>query len=151
MGELRRILLVEDNLQDVDLTLAALAENNVANEVVVARDGQEALDYLRRQGVFKMRAEGHPAVVLLDLKLPKVDGLDVLCQIKSDPELQSIPVVMLTSSRREADLTQSYKSGVNAYVVKPMDFPDFVAAIKEIGLFWAVINEPPIGTVPRSA
>ena len=150
MTELRRILLVEDNLKDVELTLAALAENNLANEVVVARDGQEALDYLRRQGVFKMRAEGHPAVVLLDLKLPKVDGLDVLSQIKSDPELQSVPVVMLTSSRQEQDLTRSYKTGVNGYVVKPIGFPDFVAAIKEVGLFWAVINEPPIGTVPRS-
>src|SRR5712691_6622609 len=150
MVELRRILLVEDNLKDVELTLAALAENNLANEVVVARDGQEALDYLRREGVFKMRAEGHPAVVLLDLKLPKVDGLEVLSQIKSDSELQSTPVVMLTSSRQEADLTQSYQSGVNAYVVKPIGFPEFVAAIKQVGLFWAVINEPPTGTVPRS-
>ena len=151
MTELRRILLVEDNLNDVELTLAALAEHNLANEVVVARDGQEALDYLRRQGVFKMRAEGHPAVVLLDLKLPKVDGLEVLGQIKNDPELQSIPVVMLTSSRQEQDLTRSYKTGVNAYVVKPIAFPDFVVSIKEVGLFWAVVNEPPTGTVPRSS
>ena len=149
MIELRRILLVEDNLKDVELTLAALAENNLSNEVVVARDGQEALDYLRRDGVFKMRAEGQPAVVLLDLKLPKVDGLEVLSQIKSDPELQSIPVVMLTSSRQEQDLTRSYQTGVNAYVVKPIAFPDFVVSIKEVGLFWAVINEPPTGTVPR--
>ena len=150
MIELRRILLVEDNLKDVELTLAALAENNLSNEVVVARDGQEALDYLRREGVFKMRAEGNPAVVLLDLKLPKVDGLEVLSQIKSDPELQSIPVVMLTSSSQEQDLTRSYQTGVNAYVVKPISFPDFVVSIKEVGLFWAVINEPPTGTVPRS-
>jgi CheY-like chemotaxis protein len=149
MVELRRILLVEDSLKDVELTLAALAENNLANEVVVARDGQEALDYLRREGVFKMRADGYPAVVLLDLKLPKVDGLEVLAQIKNDPALQAIPVVMLTSSRQEHDLARSYKGGVNAYVVKPIGFQEFVGAIKEVGLFWAVINEPPPGTVPR--
>lgn len=151
MIELRRILLVEDNLKDVELTLAALAENNLANEVVVARDGQEALDYLRRESVFKMRADGYPAIVLLDLKLPKVDGLEVLAQIKNDPELQAIPVVMLTSSRQEQDLARSYKGGVNAYVVKPIDFQEFVGAIKEVGLFWAVINEPPPGTVPRGS
>lgn len=150
MIELRRILLVEDDSRDVDLTLAALAENNLANEVVVARDGQEALDYLRRQGVFKMRAEGHPAVVLLDLKLPKVDGLEVLAQIKGDSQLQSIPVVMLTSSRQEQDLVTSYRTGVNAYVVKPIDFSEFQRSVKELGLFWAVINETPPGTVPRS-
>jgi CheY-like chemotaxis protein len=149
MIELRRILLVEDNLKDVELTLAALAENNLANEVVVTRDGQEALDYLHRRGVFKMRAEGHPAVVLLDLKLPKIDGLEVLSRIKGDPELQSIPVVMLTSSRQEQDLTRSYKVGVNAYVVKPIGFQDFVGTIKEVGLFWAVVNEPPVGSVAR--
>ena len=150
MIELRRILLVEDDPRDVDLTLAALAENNLANEVIVARDGQEALDYLRRQGVFKMRAEGHPAVVLLDLKLPKVDGLEVLAQIKGDSQLQSIPVVMLTSSRQEQDLVASYRTGVNAYVVKPIDFSEFQRSVKELGLFWAVINETPPGTVPRS-
>ena len=151
MIELRRILLVEDDPRDVDLTLAALAENNLANEVIVARDGQEALDYLRRQGAFKMRAEGHPAIVLLDLKLPKVDGLEVLAQIKGDSHLQSIPVVMLTSSRQEQDLVASYRTGVNAYVVKPIDFSEFQRSVKELGLFWAVINETPPGTVPRSS
>ena len=151
MIELRRILLVEDDPRDVDLTLAALGENHLANEVVVARDGQEALDYLRRQGVFKMRAEGHPAVVLLDLKLPKVDGLEVLAQIKGDAQLKTIPVVMLTSSRQEQDLVESYRTGVNAYVVKPIDFSEFQKSIKELGLFWAVINETPPGTIPRSS
>ena len=146
--ELRRILLVEDNPKDVELTLAALAENHLANEVIVARDGEEALDYLRRQGAFKLRAEGHPAVVLLDLKLPKVDGLEVLAQLKSDPELQLLPIVMLTSSREERDLVASYKLHVNAYVVKPIDFQEFANAIKELGLFWAVINQPPPGCVP---
>ena len=150
MTELRRILLVEDDPRDVELTLAALAENHLANEVVVVRDGQEALDYLRRQGVFKMRAEGHPAVVLLDLKLPKVDGQEVLTQIKADEQLQVIPVVMLTSSRQERDLVASYRTGVNAYVVKPIDFSEFQKSIKELGLFWAVINESPLGTVPPS-
>ena len=150
MTDLRRILLVEDDPRDVELTLAALAENHLANEVVVVRDGQEALDYLRRQGVFKMRAEGHPAVVLLDLKLPKVDGQEVLTQIKADEQLQVIPVVMLTSSRQERDLVASYRTGVNAYVVKPIDFSEFQKSIKELGLFWAVINESPLGTVPPS-
>lgn len=148
MTELRRILLVEDDPRDVELTLAALAENHLANEVVVVRDGQEALDYLRRQGVFKMRAEGNPAVVLLDLKLPKVDGQEVLAQIKGDAQLQVIPVVMLTSSRQERDLVASYRTGVNAYVVKPIDFSEFQRSVKELGLFWAVINESPLGTVP---
>ncbi|MBC8113465.1 MAG: response regulator [Candidatus Saccharimonas sp.] len=150
MTELRRILLVEDDPRDVELTLAALAENHLANEVVVVRDGQEALDYLRRQGVFKMRAEGNPAVVLLDLKLPKVDGQEVLAQIKGDAQLQVIPVVMLTSSRQERDLVASYRTGVNAYVVKPIDFSEFQRSVKELGLFWAVINESPLGTVPPS-
>jgi CheY-like chemotaxis protein len=143
MADIGRILLVEDDLHDVELTLAALAENHLANEVVVVRDGEEALAYLRREGLFQLRAQGHPAVVLLDLKLPKVDGLQVLAQIKGDSRLQSIPVVMLTSSREEQDLVRSYKLGVNAYVVKPIGFQEFVGAVKEVGLFWAVINQPP--------
>lgn len=144
--ELKRILLVEDALNDIELTLSALEENHLANEVIVARDGEEALDYLYRRGVWRLRGEGNPAVVLLDLKLPKVDGLEVLAQIKNDPSLRLIPVVMLTSSREERDLIQSYERGVNAYVVKPVDFHDFVTALKKVGLFWAVINQPPPGT-----
>jgi CheY-like chemotaxis protein len=147
MAELKRILLVEDNPNDIELTLAALEENRLANEVIVVRDGEEALEYLQRRGIFKMRTAGHPAVVLLDLKLPKVDGLEVLERLKADPELKPIPVVMLTSSREEQDLVRSYNLGVNAYVVKPVDFNEFVGAIKELGLFWAVINQPPPGSI----
>ena len=150
MSELKRILLVEDNPHDIELTLAALEENRLANEVVVARDGVEALDYLHRRGIFKMRTQGNPAVVLLDLKLPRVDGMEVLRQLKADPELRTIPVVMLTSSREEQDLLSSYNLGVNAYVVKPVDFSDFVQALSRLGLFWAVINEPPPGSVTRT-
>lgn len=150
MADLKPILLVEDNPNDLELTLAALAEHHLANEVVVVRDGAEALDYLYSRGVFRLRAKGNPAVVLMDLKLPKVDGLQVLETIKKDPELQPIPVVMLTSSREEQDLLKSYTLGVNAYVVKPVDFVEFADAIKELGLFWAVINRPPPGSVvPR--
>lgn len=148
MSNFKRILLVEDTPNDIELTLAAMEENNLANEVIVVRDGAEALDYLYRRGAYKMRAPGHPAVVLLDLKLPKIDGLEVLKQVKCDAELRSVPVVMLTSSREEQDLVRSYDLGVNAYVVKPVDFGDFVGALKELGLFWAVINEPPPGTTP---
>lgn len=147
MPELKRILLVEDDNRDVELTLTALEENRLANEVVVVRDGAEALDYLFRRGTFKLRRLGNPAVVLLDLKLPKVNGLEVLEQIKSNSELKSVPVVMLTASAEEPDLKTAYGLGVNAYVVKPVDFPDFVKALREIGLFWAVINQPPPGTV----
>lgn len=149
MADLKRILLVEDNANDIELTLAALAENHLANEVVVARDGSEALDYLYRRGIFKMRAQGNPAVVLLDLKLPRVDGMEVLRQLKSDADLRTVPVVMLTSSREEQDLVASYNLGVNAYVVKPVDFAEFVPALNKLGLFWAVINEPPPGSVSR--
>ncbi len=149
MADVKRILLVEDSPNDIELTLAALAENHLANEVVVARDGEEALDYLYRRGMFKLREPGQPAVVLLDLKLPKVDGLEVLAQLKADPALKVVPVVMLTSSHEERDLVRSYDLGVNAYVVKPVDFPEFVEAVKEVGLFWAVINEPQPGSVPR--
>ncbi|WP_375335926.1 response regulator [Microcoleus sp. FACHB-831] len=150
MQELKRILLVEDSPNDVELTLAALAENHLANEVVVVRDGEEALDYLYRRGMFKLRMAGNPVVVLLDLKLPKVDGLEVLAQLKSDPAMKPVPVVMLTSSREEQDLISSYNLGVNAYVVKPVHFQEFVNSIKEIGLFWAVVNQPPIGSLPSA-
>ncbi len=149
MSELKRILLVEDNANDVALTMAALEETHLANEVVVVRDGQQALDFLRREGAWAHRPDGHPAVVLLDLKLPKVDGLEVLAQVKKDAELKTIPVVMLTSSREERDLASSYGLGVNAYVVKPVAFPDFVTALKELGLFWAVVNQPPPGALPK--
>ena len=149
MNTLRRILLVEDDPQDVELTLTALDEYNLANEVVVARDGQEALDYLYFRGNFMRRAGENPAVLLLDLKLPKVDGLEVLQQVKSDEKLKMIPVVVLTSSREEKDMVASYSLGVNAYVVKPVDFHEFVNAIKELGAFWAVINEPPPGSIKK--
>ena len=143
MTQLRPILLVEDNLKDVELVLAALKKNNLANEVVVARDGEEALDYLYRRGRFQSRDKDLPIVLFLDLKMPKVDGLEVLRQMKGDDALTVIPVVMLTSSREEADLVKSYQFGVNAYVVKPVGFQQFVDAIKQTGMFWAVINEPP--------
>ena len=149
MDKLGRILLVEDDPRDVELTMTALEEYNLTNEVVVARDGAEALDYLYCRGSFKMRSTENPAVLLLDLKLPKVDGLEVLKQIKSDDNLKMIPVVVLTSSREERDKIASYKLGVNAYVVKPVDFHEFVNAIKELGVFWAIINEPPPGSVRK--
>jgi len=149
MNELGRILIVEDDPKDVELTLTALEEYNLANEVVVTRDGEEALDYLYCRGNFKMRSSDNPAVLLLDLKLPKVDGLEVLQQVKSDEKLRMIPVVVLTSSREERDMVASYKLGVNAYVVKPVDFHEFVNAIKELGIFWAVINEPPPGSIRK--
>jgi CheY-like chemotaxis protein len=149
MTELGRILLVEDDPNDVELTLTALAEYNLANEVVVTRDGAEALDYLYSRGSFAARSTDNPAVLLLDLKLPKVDGLQVLKQIKSDENLRMIPVVVLTSSREERDMVESYRLGVNAYVVKPVDFHEFVNAIKELGVFWAVINQPPPGSIRR--
>jgi len=147
MEKFRRILLVEDDARDVELTLTALEDYKLANEVVVCRDGQEALDYLYGRGKFSDRVGETPAVILLDLKLPKVDGLEVLEQIKSDERLRMIPVVMLTSSHEERDMMRSYKLGVNAYVVKPVDFHEFINAVKELGMFWAVINEPP----PRPA
>ena len=149
MNKLGRILLVEDDPKDVELTLTALEEYNLANEVIVARDGEEALEYLYSRGKFKTRSDDNPSVVLLDLKLPKVDGLEVLKQIKSEENLRLIPVVVLTSSKEEKDMVASYKLGVNAYVVKPVDFHEFVNAIKELGIFWAVINEPPPGSVRK--
>jgi DNA-binding response OmpR family regulator len=149
MNGFGRILLVEDDPKDVELTMTALDEYNLANEVVVARDGEEALDYLYYRGNFMRRAGENPAVLLLDLKLPKVDGLEVLKQIKSDDKLKMIPVVVLTSSHEEKDMIASYSLGVNAYVVKPVDFHEFVNAIKELGVFWAVINEPPPGSIRK--
>jgi CheY-like chemotaxis protein len=149
MTTLKRILLVEDSPNDVALTLAAFEETNLANEVVVVRDGQEALDFLRAQGQFAGRSDGNPAVVLLDIKLPKIDGIEVLAQVKQDVQLKSIPVVMLTSSREEVDVAKTYGLGVNAYVVKPVAFPEFVNALKDLGLFWAVLNQPPPGTIRR--
>jgi DNA-binding response OmpR family regulator len=150
MNILGRILMVEDDPKDVELTLTALDEYNLANEVVVTRDGEEALDYLYCRGNFSTRSSDNPAVLLLDLKLPKVDGLEVLQQIRSDDKLKMIPVVVLTSSHEERDMVASYKLGVNAYVVKPVDFHEFVNAIKELGVFWAVINEPPPGSIKRN-
>jgi CheY-like chemotaxis protein len=147
MAKSDRILLVEDDPNDVELTLSALRESHLANEVAVARDGEEALDFLYRRGAYTSREEGNPVVVLLDLKLPKVDGMEVLKRAKADPDLKTIPVVVLTSSREEQDLVRSYHSGTNAYVVKPVDFHEFVEAVKELGLFWTVVNHPP----PRSA
>jgi CheY-like chemotaxis protein len=149
MDKLGRILMVEDDAKDVELTLEALEEYNLANEVIVTRDGEEALDYLYHRGQFKMRSGENPAVMLLDLKLPKVDGLEVLKQIKSDETLRLIPVVVLTSSKEEKDMVASYKLGVNAYVVKPVDFHEFVNAIKELGAFWAVVNQPPPGSIRK--
>ena len=149
MNKLGRILMVEDDPKDVELTLTALEEYNLANEVVVVGDGEEAMDYLNCRGAFKTRTGDNPAVMLLDLKLPKVDGLEVLKQIKSDGELRMIPVVVLTSSKEEKDMVASYQLGVNAYVVKPVDFHEFVNAIKELGVFWAIINEPPPGSVRK--
>lgn len=149
MDKLGRILMVEDDPKDVELTLTALEDYNLANEVIVARDGEEALDYLYYRGPFKMRAGENPAVMLLDLKLPKVDGLEVLKQVKSDEKLKMIPIVVLTSSKEEKDMVASYKLGVNAYVVKPVDFHEFVNAIKELGAFWAIINEPPPGSMKK--
>jgi len=143
MTQLRQILLAEDNANDVELTLGALKTNRVLNDVVVTRDGTEALDYLYRRNSYADRSGGNPVLILLDLKMPKMDGLEVLRQVKSSEEFKTIPIVVLTSSREEQDLVRSYALGVNAYVVKPVDFHDFVEAVKLLGGFWAVVNEPP--------
>ena len=143
MGELRTILLAEDNPKDVELTLEALAEHNLANHVIVVRDGVEAMEYLQCEGKHKLRKPELPAVLLLDIKMPRMDGIEVLRAVRNDPGLKILPVVMLTSSREEQDLIKSYELGVNAYVVKPVDFKDFIQAVKEIGVFWAIINEMP--------
>ena len=144
---LKPIVLVEDNKQDVELTVTALTKARLVNDVIILRDGEDALDYLRGKGRHENREKGNPALVLLDIKLPKVDGLEVLAYLKSDPELKNVPVVMLTSSREEPDLARSYELGANAYVVKPVRFQDFVKAVQDLGGFWAVLNEPPPGSV----
>ncbi len=147
MVEVRRILLVEDKQYDVELTLEALAEQNLANEVVVTRDGEEALNFLYRREQFAGREDGNPAVILLDLKLPKVNGIEVLRAIRADEKLKHIPVAVLTSSREERDIVEAYNLGVNAYVVKPVNFGAFMDTVKNLGLFWAVLNEAPPGSV----
>ena len=146
MVEIRTILFAEDNPKDVELTLEALVDHNLANNVVVVRDGVETIEYLRCEGKYKKRKPGNPAVLLLDIKMPRMDGIEVLRTIRNDPKLKTLPVVMLTSSREEQDLIKSYELGVNAYVVKPVDFREFIEAVKQVGVFWAVINElPPAG------
>jgi CheY-like chemotaxis protein len=140
-------MLVEDNPKDLELTLIALEHARLANDVVTVRDGADALDYLHCRGEWKSRSKGNPAVILLDIKLPKISGLEVLEDIKRSPDLKQVPVVMLTSSREEPDLIRSYELGVNAYVVKPVSFQEFVRAVQELGGFWAVLNEPPPGSV----
>jgi CheY-like chemotaxis protein len=147
---LKPILLVEDDKRDLELTLVALERSQLANEVIVLRDGAQALDYLERDGDFRDRQEGNPAVILLDLKLPKVNGLEVLQNVRATQRLRSIPVVMLTSSQEESDVVRSYELGVNAYVVKPVEFRQFVTAIADLGVFWAVLNEPPPGSQKAS-
>jgi len=149
MDGLKRILIAEDDEKDVELILAALREFKLANEIVVTNDGREALDYLYYQGIYKGRPEGNPAIVILDIKMPKISGLEVLKQIKSDENLKNVPTVILTSSKEDKDLFEGYNLGVNAYVVKPMGFAEFIIAVKGLGLFWAVINEPPPGTEQR--
>jgi CheY-like chemotaxis protein len=143
ISKLQKILLAEDNQKDVELTLEALSEHNLANEVIVVKDGVETMEYLRREGKFKLRVPGNPAVLLLDIKMPRMDGLEVLREVRSDPLLKLLPVVILTSSREEQDLIKSYELGVNAYVVKPVNFSEFIEAIKLLGVFWALINEKP--------
>ena len=147
----KRILLVEDDPKDIELTINALNEYNLANDIMVARDGVEALDYLFRREEFTGEVEGNPIVILLDLKMPRLDGAQVLRQIKSDENLQTIPVVIMTSSRESQDLETCYRLGANAYVVKPVKFADFVEAVKGIGVFWALINEPPPGNIRKSS
>ena len=146
----KRILLAEDDPKDVELTINALDEYNLANDILVVRNGVEALDYLYRRGAFAQEPDGNPIVILLDLKMPKVDGIQVLRQIKSDKHLQMIPVVVLTSSNESQDLETCYQLGANAYVVKPVKFTDFVEAVREVGMFWALINEPPPNNARKS-
>jgi CheY-like chemotaxis protein len=143
IADLKRILIAEDNPNDLELTLTALEEHHVVNEIVTVGDGAEALDYLFARGRFAGRPPGPPAVVLLDIKMPKVDGIEVLRQIKTDPQLHTVPVVMLTSSAEEPDLVRSYELGVNAYVVKPVEFSEFIAAVSRLGIFWGLVNTAP--------
>lgn len=143
MIDLKTILLVEDNPKDVELTIEALTEHNLANRVVVARDGVEAMEYLRYEGKFKDRNKENPAVILLDIKMPRMDGIEVLNSIRNDQKLKTLPVVILTTSREEPDLKKCYELGVNAYVVKPVNFQDFMTAVKQLGAFWAILNELP--------
>jgi len=149
MEGLKRILLVEDDLNDVELTLESLKEYNLANEVIVARDGEEALDYIYRRSTFAQTPGGHPVVIFLDIKMPRMNGLEVLRIIKNDSDLRMIPVVMVTSSQEEPDLKEAYELGANAYVVKPVDVQQFMKAIKELGVFWAVFNMPPPGCIKK--
>lgn len=141
--DVKTILLAEDNMNDVELTLAALEDLNIANSVVVVNDGVDAMEYLKREGKYKERPEGNPTVILLDIKMPRMDGFEVLQAIREDKNLKKIPVVMLTSSREEKDLIKTYELGVNAYVVKPVDFDQFMDAVKQLGIFWALVNEVP--------
>jgi CheY-like chemotaxis protein len=150
MVEPKKILVAEDDENDAELVLKALERYNIANEVVMVEDGAEALDYLYRRGGYETRAEGNPVLTLLDIKMPKMDGLEVLREIRADERLKMIPVVILTSSRQEGDLLTGYQLGVNAYVVKPVDFNEFVEAVRELGVFWVMVNEPPPGCVPGS-
>lgn len=143
MFDLKRILLAEDNPYDIELTLEALSENNLANRVDVVKDGVEAMEYLRCEGAYAGREKGNPAVILLDIKMPRMDGLQVLAEIRRDVKLKMIPVVILTASLEERDLFKGYELGTNAYVVKPVNFPDFMESIRLIGGFWALINELP--------
>jgi len=149
METFKRILLVEDDPKDVELTINALSEYCVANEIAIARDGEEALDFLYRRGTFASRLEGNPVVILLDLKMPKLDGIQVLRHLKTDEQMRCIPVVVLTSSREDRDLVECYKLGVNAYVVKPIRFTEFVEAVRQLGIFWALINEAPPSSVKK--
>jgi CheY-like chemotaxis protein len=150
MIEPKKILVAEDDENDAELILNALGRYNIANEVVMVEDGAEALDYLHRRGNYETRGEGNPILVLLDIKMPRVDGLEVLREIRADERLKMIPAVILTSSRQEGDLLAGYQLGVNAYVVKPVDFNEFVEAVRELGVFWLMVNEPPPGSVPGS-
>ncbi|MBN2039314.1 MAG: response regulator [Spirochaetes bacterium] len=150
MDEIKEILLVEDDSNDVELTLTALSEYNLSNNIKVVRDGEEALDYLFKEGKYDNLMPGNPAVILLDLNMPKIGGLEVLRRVRTDDKLKFIPIVILTSSREEKDIVESYKLGVNAYVVKPVDFQQFIEAIKKLGMFWALFNEPPPGSIHKT-